>query len=136
LSTDLPTYDQLTPISSRSLADALARSGIKRRVIILSACYAGSWIPALANDDTIVITAARKDRTSFGCDDTRNVTNFGEAFLNGPLAHGASLREAFNYSRKTVAGWETRDHLTPSEPQAYVGRNMQAIWLARGSAAH
>ncbi|WP_244624701.1 C13 family peptidase [Sphingomonas sp. So64.6b] len=134
LATALPTYDDLTPISSASVADALARAGIRRRIIIVSACFSGSWIPALANDDTIVITAARKDRSSFGCDDTRSVTYFGEAFLKGPLAHGASLRDAFEAARRTVIGWEAGEHLTPSEPQVSVGRNMQALWTQAGSA--
>lgn len=128
LATDLPSYDDLSPISSASVNEALARAGIRRRVIIVSACFAGSWIPALANDDTIVIAAARKDRTSFGCDDTRRLTYFGEALLEGPLARGASLRGAFEEARKTVRRWEGRDNLTSSEPQAYVGRHMQALW--------
>jgi hypothetical protein len=132
LLTNLPIYDALTPLSAASVADTLARSGIKRRVIVISACYSGSWIPALINDDTIVITAARKDRRSFGCDDGRQVTSFGDAFLDGPLARRGSLREAFEVARKTVARWEAKDQLTPSEPQAYVGRNMQAIWTERG----
>jgi hypothetical protein len=133
LSTNLPSYDELTPISAASVADAMAQAGIKRRVIIVSACYSGSWIPALANDDTIIITAARKDRTSFGCDDARRLTFFGQAFLEGPLARGASLRDAFDHARTTVARWEAKDHLTPSEPQAYVGRNMRAIWTEQRS---
>lgn len=128
LSTDLPSYDELAPISAASVADALARAGIKRRIIVVSACFAGSWIPALASDDTIVIAAARRDRTSFGCDDTRRLTYFGQAFLTGSAVHGASLRDSFEAARKTVASWEARDKLTPSHPQAYVGKNMQALW--------
>ncbi|MGH6616630.1 C13 family peptidase [Sphingomonas sp.] len=134
LATVLPTYDDLTPISAASVADALARAGIRRRIIIVSACFSGSWIPALANDDTIVITAARKDRSSFGCDDRRSVTYFGEAFLKGPLAQSVSLRDAFEAARRTILGWEAGDHLTPSEPQVFVGRNMQALWTQAGSA--
>lgn len=128
LSTDLPSYDELSPISAASVAGALARAGVRRRVIVISACFAGSWIPALANDDTIVIAAARRDRTSFGCDDTRRLTYFGQAFLTGPAAPGASLRDTFEAARRTVAGWEAKEKLTPSMPQAYVGRNMQAVW--------
>ncbi|MES2055959.1 MAG: C13 family peptidase [Pseudomonadota bacterium] len=134
LTTTLPTYDELTPISSTSVADALARAGIRRRIIIVSACFSGSWIPALANDDTIVIAAARKDRSSFGCDDRRSLTYFGKAFLQGPLAQGVSLHDAFEAARRTVAGWEAEGHLTPSEPQVSVGRNMQAFWTQAGSA--
>ena len=131
LSTDLPNHRELAPISAESVADALGRARIKRRVIIISACFSGSWIPALASADSIVITAARKDRTSFGCDDTRRLTWFGEAFLEGPMAHGASLRDAFEAARKTVARWEAQERLTPSEPQVSVGRNMQAFWASR-----
>lgn len=122
LSTDLPSYDELAPISAASVADALARAGIKRRIIVISACFAGSWIPALASDDTIVIVAARRDRTSFGCDDTRRLTYFGQAFLTGPAVHGASLRDNFEAARKTVASWEAREKLTPSPPAGLCGQ--------------
>ncbi|WP_454885343.1 C13 family peptidase [Sphingomonas oryzagri] len=128
LQTDLPTYDDLSPISAASVADALSHAGIRRRVIIVSACFSGSWIPVLASDDTIVITAARKDRTSFGCDDSLALTYFGEAFLHSPLAKGASLRDTFYAARKAIVAREGADHLTPSEPQVFVGRSMQEIW--------
>jgi hypothetical protein len=131
LATDLPNHKYLSPISSTLVADALVSAGIKRRIIIVSACYAGSWIPALASADSIVITAARKDRTSFGCDDRRRLTYFGEAFLEGPLANGGSLRDAFEEARKKVAGWEANGKLTPSEPQVHIGKNMQAFWTGR-----
>lgn len=131
LSTELPDYEPLRPISSTSLAAALSQAGINRRIVIVSACYSGSWIPALSNDDTIVITAAAKDRTSFGCSNERRLTYFGEAFLHGPLARGASLRHAYEAARKTLAQWEAKEKLAPSLPQAYVGRNMQALWTER-----
>ncbi len=131
LQTDLPNNKLLSAISSASLADMLASAGIRRSIIIVSACYAGTWLPALATPDSIVITAARKDRTSFGCDDKRRLTYFGEALLEGPLARGASLRDSFEAARSTVTGWETSGRLTPSEPQVHVGRNMQALWTAK-----
>jgi hypothetical protein len=133
LMTNLPDYTDLRSIGAARLAGALERAGIRRRVIIVSACYSGSWIKPLASDDTIVITAARADRTSFGCDDKRALTYFGEALLKGPLAKGASLAESFDAARKTVAGWEGPG--LHSEPQAFVGRNMAGLWKARPSAA-
>jgi hypothetical protein len=133
ISTNLPSQAAFPPISSASLAAALAQAGIRRRVVIVSACFAASWIPALANDDTIVITAAAKDRTSFGCDDTRRLTWFGEAFLEGPLARGASLREAFESARGTVTKWEAREGFPSSLPQAFVGPNVQALWIGRAA---
>ncbi|GAA4712419.1 hypothetical protein H9L13_03155 [Sphingomonas lutea] len=130
LQTDLPDYTDLEAIGASSLARALAKAGIRRRIIIVSACYAGSWIKPLASDDTIVVTAARADRTSFGCSDDRELTFFGEALLRGPLATGASLADAFAAARRTVARWEAADKHTQSQPQLWVGKNMQALWTA------
>jgi hypothetical protein len=131
LSTNLPSQATFPPINAGSLAAALSQAGIRRRVVIVSACFSGSWIPALASNDTIVITAAAKDRSSFGCDERRRLTYFGEAFLEGPLARGASLREAFEKARGTVASWEESQRVMPSLPEASVGRNLQALWTER-----
>ncbi len=133
LSTDLPDYTELDSVSAASLRAALDAAGIERRVVIVSACFAGSWIKPLATDNSIVLTAAAADRTSFGCSDDRKLTYFGAAFLEGPLGSGVSLATAFSAMRATVARWEARDHLTPSDPQAYVGRNMQPVWTATAS---
>ncbi|WP_118855753.1 C13 family peptidase [Sphingomonas mesophila] len=130
LSTDLPDYESLQPIGARRLAAALDRAGIKRRIVIVSACYAGSWIAPLKSDDTIVVTAARQDRSSFGCTDERELTYFGEALLKGPIASGASLAESFAAAKASVARWESGED-QHSEPQAYIGRNMRAVWTAR-----
>src|SRR5262249_47716334 len=45
----------LTP---SDLADMLARTGIRHKVVVISACYSGVFVPRLANPDTLVITAA------------------------------------------------------------------------------
>ena len=133
LTTNLPDYADLSAIGAKSLAAALAKAGIRRRVIIVSACYAGSWIKPLASDDTIVVAAARADRSSFGCSDERQLTYFGEAFLEGPLLTRASLAESFLTARRSVRRWEEQESLQPSEPQAFVGKNMAAVWNAKRS---
>lgn len=129
LTTDLPDFEAMDGIGAKRLADVLARNGIKRRVIIVSACYSGSWIKPLATPDTIVVTAARADRSSFGCSDDRELTYFGEALLKGPLSSGASLEQGFAAAHRTVARWERKP--PHSEPQAYVGSNMAGVWKAR-----
>lgn len=128
LQSALPGNLPILAISADSLASALAQSRVRRRVIIISACFAGSWIPKLANDDTIIITAAARDRTSFGCADNRPLTYFGEAFLTGPFSRGASLADSFEGAKKTVSQWEAEQKLPLSNPQSFVGRNMQAFW--------
>lgn len=128
LQTEIPRSLPIFSITAGSLASALDAARIRRRVIIISACFAASWIPRLANDDTIVIAAAAHNRTSFGCADDRPLTYFGEAFLTGPFAQGASLADSFEGARKTVTRWEEEEKLLNSLPQAYVGRNMESFW--------
>lgn len=130
LSSALPGNLPILAISAESMAAALDAARVKRRVIIISACFAGSWIPRLANDDTIIMTAASADRTSFGCADDRPLTYFGDAFLNGPLSKGASLEQSFEGARKTVTQWEQEQKLPNSLPQVYIGKNMLAFWQA------
>ncbi len=61
----------LNDLSASDLAAALRESGIKWKVIVVSACYAGKFIEPLRDDNTIIIAAAAADRTSFGCSDDR-----------------------------------------------------------------
>lgn len=134
LSSELPGYQAVQTISADSTAAALREAGVARRVIVVSACYAGAWIPALADDNTIVITASAADRTSFGCDDSRRLTVFGEAFLGSLAAKDLSLHDAFEDAKRKIAAYEREQGETASLPQAFVGRNMTALWTGRDDA--
>jgi hypothetical protein len=116
----------LNDLTDEDLADALRESGIKWRVIVISACYAGGFIDALSDPQTIVITAAAADRTSFGCSNDRDLTYFGEAFYRDALPAARSLREAFETAKAAIAAREAQERVTPSKPQAYFGAKMQA----------
>jgi hypothetical protein len=123
-------YIEFAPFTAADLATALDSAGFKRRIIIISACFAGSWIDRLASPTTIVIAAAAKDRTSFGCDDSREFTFFGEAMLGELAKPGQSLELAFDHARQRIAAGEKAQRVTPSLPQANVGAAMQAEWAA------
>jgi hypothetical protein len=116
----------LKDLSDEDLADALRESGIKWRVIIISACFAGAFIDSLRDPQTIVITAAAADRTSFGCSNDRDLTYFGEAFYRDALPDARSLQDAFDEAKSAIAARERREHVTASNPQAYFGAKMQA----------
>jgi hypothetical protein len=116
------------------LVDALQASGIKWRVIIISACYAGGFINSLRDPKTIVITAAAADRTSFGCSNDSDITYFGEAFYRDALPGARTLREAFDKAKTAIAARERREHVTPSNPQAYFGPELEAKLAAIGAA--
>ncbi|MGE5513056.1 MAG: C13 family peptidase [Bacteroidota bacterium] len=106
--------EHLRPDHLKSMLD---RSGIKNRVIVVSACHSGSFIPALAGPRTLVIAAARADRSSFGCEDRRRWTYFGDAYFNRALRHETSFRRAFEEASQMIGAWERRARLTPSMPQ-------------------
>jgi transposase InsO family protein len=116
----------LNDLTDEDLADALRESGIKWRVIIISACYAGGFIERLRGPQTIVITAAAADRTSFGCSNDRDLTYFGEAFYRDALPNARSLRDAFDTAKAAIAARESREHVDASNPQAYFGAELQA----------
>ena len=116
----------LNDLTDEDLAEALSDSGIKWRVIIISACYAGGFIDSLKDPRTIVITAAAADRTSFGCSNDADLTYFGEAFYRDALPEARSLRDAFEKAKSAVAMRERRERVDPSRPQAYFGAEMEA----------
>jgi hypothetical protein len=118
---ELPLQD----LTDDDLADALSESGIKWRVIIISACYAGAFIESLRDPHTIVITASAADRTSFGCSNDRDLTYFGEAFYRDALPGARSLRDAFDTAKAAIAARESREHVDASNPQAYFGKAME-----------
>lgn len=84
LSVSFPGFrlNQITPVG---LSKILAKSRIKNRVLIISACHSGSFIPALEDSNTLIVTAAHADKTSFGCSNKRDWTYFGDAFFNHAL---------------------------------------------------
>jgi hypothetical protein len=118
---------ELEQLSDEELESALRDSGIKRRIIVISACYAGGFVEPLENPDTIVIAAAAADRTSFGCSDDRDMTYFGEAFYRDSLPTAPTLEAAFESAKTAIAAREKEEHETPSEPQAYFGSAISAV---------
>ena len=127
VSLDPLPLDQIMP---EDLADLFSDSPIKHRVFVISACYSGGFINALKNNDTMVITAARTDRASFGCGTQSDITDFGRAFFVEALNHTASFVEAFAEARKDVDAWETRDHQAHSFPQIATAAPIEAALKA------
>jgi len=113
---------QLAPAELRAALDA---SAIRYRVVVVSACYAGVFLDELKSDSSAVITAADAAHSSFGCDDDRELTWFGEAFLKDALPGSSSLEAAFHKAAELIARRETEEHQLHSNPQLFVGPLMQ-----------
>ena len=126
----------LQDLAPEDLAEALRESGIRWRVIIISACYAGGFIESLKGPQTIVIAAAAADRSSFGCSNDSDLTYFGEAFYRDALPAAGSLRAAFDTAKAAIAARERREHVTPSDPQAYFGKEMEKKLASLSAVKH
>jgi hypothetical protein len=124
-------YGILSPVKLKA---ALEEAGIRRRVLIISACYSGVFVPVLASPDTAILTAAAGTRSSFGCVAENDWTFFGDALINRALRQPVSLEEAARIAGRSVAEWEAQARFLASLPQVSIGPQA-AIWLPRIEAA-
>jgi Peptidase C13 family len=122
-------------LSPAALAGMLGRTGVQHWVVIISACYSGVFVGPLASANTLVITAADSDHSSFGCQDKVKWTYFGEAFFNKALRHTTDLRSAFATARTLIGVRERHDGLVPSNPQIAGGKNIDVMLAERRGAA-
>jgi hypothetical protein len=118
----------VTPEDVRALLDA---TGAQHRVLIVSACYSGIFAQELADERTLVITAAAADKPSFGCQDGATWTYFGDAFFNKALRGERRLDAAFEKARSLVTQREKREGFDPSNPQIAGGAQVLARLTAR-----
>jgi hypothetical protein len=119
----------LDQIDADDLAGILAEHPFKYKVVVINACYSGGFIPPLKGAGTMIITAARSDRSSFGCGEQSQLTWFGHAFLVDALNKTDDFQRAFALARAEVAQWEMRDRYQASDPQISVGTGI-AVQLA------
>lgn len=116
----------ISPSRLRLMLDQL---GLANRLLILSACYSGVFVPVLRSDATAIVTAAAADRTSFGCAAENDWTYFGDAMVNRALRKPQPLAAAFAEASGLVASWESQTGVRPSQPQYSAGPGT-ARWLA------
>jgi hypothetical protein len=107
----------LPDLSADELDTLLDESGIKWKVVVISACYSGGFIEALEDDHTLILTSAASDKTSFGCSDDRLFTYFGKAFFKEALPQANSFVEAFDMAAAMIKEWETEQDISASNPQ-------------------
>ena len=115
-------------IAPQRLSALLDDVGIRRRMVLLSACYSGIFIPLLTNDQTVIVTAASSQRTSFGCAPGNDWTFFGDALVNNALRKPQKFDAAVAEAVQLISSWEDTLKLKPSRPQVFVGDNAR-IWL-------
>lgn len=118
---------EMDDLKAEKLKELLDKSGIRNRVIVVSACYSGGFLDVLKDDNTLILTSSRRDHVAYGCGDVTEYTYFGEAYFVKALAHQDSFIGAFDEARNIIAERERAEGDTPSAPQIHVGRNIETV---------
>jgi len=117
-----PVYFDL--IDPSEVRRALDDAGIRNRVLVISACYSGGFVPALKSNDTLILTAAHRNRPSFGCGPDSDATYFGRAWLVDGLNETTDFVAAFEAAKVRIAEREKAEGFRPSRPQISVGKQI------------
>ncbi|VVQ04399.1 hypothetical protein PS910_04131 [Pseudomonas fluorescens] len=119
---------QLADLTASELASALAPLEHRDKVIVISACYSGGYIDPLKDDRTLIMTAARPDRVSFGCSEEADFTYFGDALFAQAFNQTDDLKQAFELASATVAERERTEGFEASQPQLWAPPAVLAHW--------
>lgn len=123
----------LSNLTPGDFAEMLEPLRVRRKLLVVSACYSGHWVEQLEDPDTLIMASARKDRTSFGCGDDSEMTWFTKAVYRSV---GLSLEDPkgmFDRISKQIRVWEKEIGMEEdnwSHPQYHLGENFQS-WLER-----
>jgi hypothetical protein len=113
---------KLRDLRAGSLRRILDNAAIKNRVLAISACYSGSFIAALRDENTLIMTAAASDRVSFGCGHDGTFTYFGQALIGEALENEGSFHRAFASAVRSIEIRERKNGFESSNPQFFMGR--------------
>jgi hypothetical protein len=96
-------------------------------VVILSACFSGVFVRPLAQPNRMILTAARPDRTSFGCGEDNVYPFFDDCLLKSSPA-AKDFAALANAVRTCVAVREVAEGMRPpSEPQLWIGGELRPV---------
>ena len=116
-------------ISPAQLASMFDTPGIKNRLIILQACFAGQFVPALSSPSTVIATASSDMKSSFGCTAGNDWTFFGYALIDLAMRQPDTFVRQFRRAYVNILEWEHELGIESSSPQMKVGSET-AGWLA------
>ncbi|MGH7830227.1 MAG: C13 family peptidase, partial [Candidatus Binatia bacterium] len=103
------------------------RCGPRPTVVIASGCFSGIFARggSMPAANRTILTAARRDRTSFGCNASRQFTIFDECVLDN-LDQGRPWQAVMEGARDCVVRHEDEANVRPpSVPQMFVGPSVE-----------
>src|SRR5215831_12716515 len=120
------------PISPQTLDKILNRAcGDRPTVVLISACYSGVFVgPSMQKKNRIILTAARQDRTSFGCS-AENQYTYWDACLIDSLPTADTWKSLYGTIQQCIQTKESRGQFKPSLPQAYFGEEVTDLKIPK-----
>src|SRR5215467_6582561 len=124
------------PISPAALDKILdSTCGDQPTVVLISACYSGVFVgKAMLKPNRIILTAARNDRTSFGCG-TENQYTYWDGCLIDNLPRADSWKALYADIQKCIQTKESRGSFAQSFPQAYFGEQVADLKIPKNVAS-
>ena len=124
-------YTNSQPIESDTIKEYISKFSQYNKIIIISACYSGSFIDNIKDKRSVIFTAASKDRKSFGCGPASTNTWFvkalTEAFdklIMGQPKPNLTLGSIFSKTKDIVSQYEIEKQKVPSNPQLFIGNKV------------
>ena len=103
-------------------------------VVIASGCFSGVYSDsrAMRAPNRVILTAARRDRSSFGCNASLRFTLFDDCILRA-IDRGLSWQTVMDRARACVAQREQdADYHPASEPQLFIGPGVARLTAFAG----
>src|SRR5687767_8045224 len=113
------------PVTPKLLKSALDDSGVRWKIVVVSACYSGGFVEPLKDERTMIVTAASADRQSFGCGYASDGTYLAKALFGEALRKTFSFEAAAASAQETIEKWEREKDQKPSQPQVFVGAEIR-----------
>jgi hypothetical protein len=114
-------------ILAPSQLEAMVNSacGDRPTIVVISACYSGVFVPALQAPNRMIVTAARPDRTSFGCGGTNKYPYFDACFLSSTQS-AMDFDDLAHRTKECVTTMEQQTGMSPpSDPQISIGSSVE-----------
>ncbi|PKF63331.1 hypothetical protein CW745_00295 [Psychromonas sp. psych-6C06] len=121
-----PNRHQL--INAKTLNHYLKKSKIKWKVVVVNACYSGSFIDDLIDPYTLVITSTDAERVSY-YSKSPNFSFFGRAFFEKYLDKNKKIKQSFDETVEETQWLEPMYGITESKqsrPQFIYGEEILA----------
>jgi Peptidase C13 family len=126
-----------TSITPSALNRILERNcGDRPTVVLISACYSGVFVGrTMLKPNRIILTAARSDRTSFGCSAEEQYT-YWDGCLIDSLPKADTWKSLYGTIEGCVTTKESKGKFRPSFPQAYFGEQVSDLRIPSAAVKH